>query len=246
MKIKKHLLAPSGVNVHDILEVSKLILDNQFHPKWNSPKQVIHSLPEIRYDTEQLPSTHNVAVDKLKELLDYNTRVTLHLFSQEAASYPSLSIICVHFVSVLEREFSATYLYSNQHSVTHSAKSGPDPRSDSCVVLLDSHSIPRFLYEAKTVTQHTVMQLADKDVIEVLLQGYYCIRYNNINKMVICLTDLVDWHYMLIEASNEKIAIKGYKVIHGMSSHLPQMEYSKRDLQEHTKFIIEMERELRV
>ncbi len=246
MKIKRHLLAPSGVNVHDILEVSKLILDHIFYPGWVSPRDLIHTLPEILYDTKQLSETHNADINVLKVSLDYNTRVTLGIFSQEAASYPSLGIICVHFVSVLEREFKATYLYSNQHSVTQSAKPGPDPSSDSCVVLLDSKRIPRFLYEAKSSIQHTVMQLADKDVIEILLQGYYCIRHNNINKMVICLTDLVDWHYMLIEASNEKIAIKGYKLIHGMSSQLPQMEYSKRDLQEHTKFIIEMERELRV
>ncbi len=134
-KLSESILAPSGVNVRDILEVSKIILDNQFHPKWKNPKEVINVLPEISYDTEQLLSTHDVAVDKLKESLDNNTRVTLALFSQEAASYPSLGIICVHFVCALEREFKATYLYSNQHSVTQSAKRGPDPSSDSCVVI---------------------------------------------------------------------------------------------------------------
>ncbi len=219
-----------------------MILDHIFDPEWGSPKDLIGTLPEIRYDTKQLSETHNADINALKVLLDFNASVTIRMFEQEAASYPSLSIICVHFVSVLKSEFQDAYKYSNQHSVALTGKPGPSPSTDSSVILV-SHERPRFLFELKASVQHTIMQLTDKDVIEVLLQGYYCIRHNKLKKLVICLTDLVEWHYMLIEASNEKIALIGYKYICGMS---PSRKYSKCDLQEHTKFIIEMERELRV
>ncbi len=60
------------------------------------------------------------------------------------------------------------------------------------------------------------MQLIDKDIIEVLLQGYYCLQNHNVTKMLICLTDLREWHYMLIESSeNKKMVVKGYQHMKG-------------------------------
>ncbi len=240
--IKKRELAPSKVHSNDILTVSKIILDHIFKPSWESPKDLLGTLPEIVVDAEPLANTHDKPLKELKALLDYHTSTTLHLFNEEAASYTTLGNLCVHFASALHREFRSTYKYCNQFKVTTNAKQGPPPRSDSCVVLVDSKSIPRFLYECKISLQHTIMQLNDKHLIEVLLQGYYCLQHYEVERMLICLTDLVEWHYFLIEESNEKMKITHHKLIY---MAMVDGVFSETGLLEHTNFVIKMERLMR-
>lgn len=58
-------------------------------------------------------------------------------------------------------------------------------------------------------------------------------------EMLVWLTNLAVWHYMLIENSgNKKIKIIGHKFIHGMND---QKIFTSDMFLEHTKFIIEME-----
>ncbi len=131
-------------------------------------------MPEILLDTEQLADTHDISehVKTLKATVNSYASNALH---QKSASYPILSTVCFHFVSVLRREFKNVYKYSIRHPVT---KQGPSPCPSSCVVLVaGSNTIPRFLYECKVSLQHSILQLKDKDVIEALLQEYYCIQH---------------------------------------------------------------------
>ena len=64
-----------------------------------------------------------------------------------------------------------------------------------------------------------ILQISDKDLVEVLLQGYYCLQYCKMKKILVCLTDLAVWHYMLLESSGNKIKITGHKFILGMNEY---------------------------
>ncbi len=64
--------------------------------------------------------------------------------------------------------------------------------------------------------------------------------------LLICLTDLHDWHYMLIESSaNKKMVVKGYQHIEGL--HTEQgtqgttlsVSLPLSRLQKHTNFLID-------
>ncbi len=124
-------------------------------------------------------------------------------------------------------------------------KPGSNPQTDTCIAyVVSSEEKPRVLYECKTDLGHTPMQLSDKDIIEVLLQGYYCLQKHNVTKMLICLTDLFDWHYMLIESSpSKKMVVKGYQHMEGLQTKRgAALSVPLSLLQKHTKFVIEMER----
>ncbi len=112
--------------------------------------------------------------------------------------------------------------------------------------ILDSGEIPRVLYECKTNVGHNVMQLNDKDLIEILLQGYYCLRTYSVPKMLICLTDFFTWHYLLIELSkSKKIILKRYHKVEFLQlENRSSVSLPLSSLQKHTNFLIEMERSL--
>ncbi len=88
------------------------------------------------------------------------------------------------------------------------------------------------------------MQLNNKDIIEVLLQGYYCLQKHKLKKMLICLTDLIEWHYMQIESTeNKKMVVKGYRHFKGLQTEQgAAVSLPLLNLQTHTKFLIDMER----
>ncbi len=151
-KIKRYELAPSGVAAHEVLTVSKIILAHTFHPKWESPNDLIDSLVEtlgeIPIDA-QLSTNQDKSLSRLKADLECHASSTLLLRQQEAASYPSLAILCIYFIRVLSLEFLGhEYMYGTQFSVAHNAKRGQSPHTDLCVVLIGS-TIPRFLYKCK-------------------------------------------------------------------------------------------------
>ncbi len=151
--------------------------------------------------------------------------------------------ICLHFIQELELTFPRKeYIFHPQYTVAHNKKRGPNPRADMCIVA--SGEIPRVLYECKTNVGHNVMQLDGKDIIEVLLQGYYCLRTYSVPKMLICLTDLFKWHYLLIESSkSKKMILKGYHKIDFLQlENKPSVSLPLSSLQKHTNFLIEMER----
>ena len=174
--MERYELAPSGVAARDVLAVSKIILAHTFHPKWESPNDLIDSLGEIPIDA-QLSTNQDESISRLKVDLECHESSTLLLRQQEAASYPSLAILCIHFIRVLSLEFLGhEYTYGTQFSVANNAKRGQSPHTDSCVVLIGS-TIPRFLYECKPKISPYIGQLVSNDLIEVLLQGYYCIHY---------------------------------------------------------------------
>ncbi len=107
-KIKRYELAPSGVAAHEVLTVSKIILAHTFHPKWESPNDLIDSLVEtlgeIPIDA-QLSTNQDESISRLKADLECHASSTLLLRQQEAASYPSLAILCIYFIRVLSLEF---------------------------------------------------------------------------------------------------------------------------------------------
>ncbi len=173
----------------------------------------------------------------MKADLEFHARNTLFLQQQKAASYPSLALWCIYITRTLSNQFrDNTYKYGNQFSVVRTSKRGPPAQTDSCVVLIGS-TVPRFLYECKPQLSPNVEQLSSKHIIEVLLQGYYCVKHYKVSKMFVCLTDLADWHYMRIELKDSKIAITGYKHIAGIN----KKKISTTSLTLHTQFIVGME-----
>ncbi len=244
-RIEKCELAPSKVKQDEITLVARIILRSERFGRLN---EFVQSLPLIEDPPSvvALSQDHDTLSQDMKKFLDLHAIKTGDIFSSEASSYPFLACMCLHFVQQLEHVFSGeSYKYYPQYTVAQNRKPGSNPQTDSCVVhVVSSEAIPRMLYECKTSLAHTPLQLNNKDIIEVLLQGYYCLQKHKLKKMLICLTDLIEWHYMQIESTeNKKMVVKGYRHFKGLQTEQgTTVSFPLLNLQAHTKFLIDMER----
>ena len=184
-----------------------------------------------------------IVCEAIIHVLAEQAKRTKDVHTTECASYTMLGILCVHFASTLAAAFQKEFKYVNQFRVTKTSKSGPPPQTDSAValVLAKGGCTPRILYECKTTIPHYPTQIPDGDLIEVLLQGYYCLKYYKLNRLMVCLTDLTVWHYMLIENSGEKIKITHHDQWIGLTA---TSTFDGDTLLKHSKFIIEVEKYL--
>ncbi len=211
--------------------------------------EFVCNLPRISVVDQAIPSQDTLVQDATKKYLEYLANKTGGIFIYAHSSYQFLHAICLHFIREFEQAFSGKeYTYCPQ--AIELDKYNREEEDDKCIsYVVHSGKIPRMLYECKTNLGRNPLQLNSEDIIELLLQGYYCLQNYNVTKMLICLTDLCEWHYMLIESSseNEKMVVTGYRHMKGLQ---PQQginaSYSMplSLLQKHTNFLIEMERSL--
>lgn len=123
VQIERGELAPSKVNQGDLLSVSEIILAQSFGPSMSQLKDLIVGLQEIDTkqpdtDTEQLPDTHVESIEQLTVFLNKQSSTTGYLFTDEAASYIMLGVVCVHFADTLKLVYKKQYTYVNQFHVT--------------------------------------------------------------------------------------------------------------------------------
>ena len=144
-------------------------------------------LPTIADEAAQpLTTTEHTLNEAVIRVLAEQAKRSRDVHTTECASYTMLGILCVHFASTLAAAFQMEFEYVNQFRVTKTSKSGPPPQTDSAVALVvGGGCIPRILYECKTIVASFCNQIADGDLIEVLLQGYYCLKYYKLNRLMI-------------------------------------------------------------
>ena len=176
-RIEKCELAPSKVEKDEINSVARIILCSESFEHLN---EFVQNLPLIEDPPSVVALSPSVVAlsQETRKFLNLHAIKTGDIFSSEASSYPFLSVMCLYFVQRLELAFSgSSYKYYPQYTVARNRKRGLNPQTDSCVAhLLSSGAIPRVLYECKKSLAHTPLQLENKDIIEVLLQGYYCVQ----------------------------------------------------------------------
>ncbi len=247
IQIEKGELAPSTVKQDEIMPVARIIILHS--EKFKHLNGFVHSLPLIPVAPSQDTLPQNT-LELLANITGDFANLTGDMFSSEASSYHILALMCYYFIKRLQHTFlGKKYIYYPQYAVIRNRKPGPNPQTDACIACVASEEDdkPRVLYECKTRLAPIPCQLNEKDIIEVLLQGYYCLQKDNVTKLLICLTDLHDWHYMLIESSaNKKMVVTGYQHIEGFQAGTQGMpmsfSLSLSQLEKHTNFLIEMER----
>ncbi len=246
------LQAHSTVVPGDIESDKELFARIISHSKsFDNLNEFVCSLPRISVVDQAIPSQDTLVQDGTKTYLEYVANKTGDIFTYAHSSFPFLHAFCLHFIRELEQAFSGKeYTYYPQDIEVD--KYNHEQEVDKYMAyVVHSGKIPRVLYECKTNLGQNPLQLNSKDIIDLLLQGYYCLQNYNVTKMLICLTDLCEWHYMLIESSpeNEKMVVTGYRHMEGLQLQQGiNTSYSMplSLLRKHTNFLIEMERSLHI
>ena len=112
--------------------------------------------------------------------------------------------------------------------ITEKVKKGTKPACDGaiCAILsIDDELSPVILYEYKPKVDPRISYVNHHDLMEMAIQGYYCLRQYKIQTILQCLTDLCQFYYFKVDLVNPgKVKYTWYKSIYednlNIESHL--------------------------
>ena len=97
-------------------------------------------------------------------------------------------------------------LRNNEISViVEKIKSDVTPACDAAVVaIVDGSTKPFVLFEYKPAVDLRKDSLGRQDLMEVLIQGYYCLYQHDVSSMLYCLTYLERFYYFKMEKAETR------------------------------------------
>ena len=109
--------------------------------------------------------------------------------------------------------------------ITEKIKPGNKPSCDGaiCAIVASGPKLtPFILYEYKPTVDPRCNDVYYHDLMEVLLQAYYCLHQHKVCTIIHCLTDMSQWYYFRVdEVSVAKLKVTWYKSI---SEHVPSVQ----------------------
>ena len=110
---------------------------------------------------------------------------------------PLFSAYLLEFAVQLSERRQRNYTVDLEFPVVK--KRGQKPACDGavCATIMrsDGKNHPQVLYEYKPVVDTRFMSVNPNHLMEVLIQGYYCLHQYEPKSIIHCLTDLDQWYY---------------------------------------------------
>ena len=137
------------------------------------------------------------------EVIRGNKKRILHFGHKEASGMPLFSAYLLEFAVQLSERRQRYYAVDLEFPVVKTDhKRGQKPACDGavCATIMRSDgkkttNQPQVLYEYKPVVDPRFMSVNPDHLMEVLLQGYYCLHQYEPKSIIHCLTDLEQWYY---------------------------------------------------
>lgn len=160
---------------------------------------------------------------------------------EEDPGYLLLGDLITTFAQVLKMEFKSNFRYHAQRKVCMNQNKGRNPSTDGAIILRLVQAAPikflsKVLYEYKPVINQNILAVNPAFLIELFLQTFYVMKYENTSEVIGCLTDLRTWHYFkLISIHSQYITISWY--------HKVELNYETKinvssQLQYHLSFLL--------
>ena len=148
----------------------------------------------------------------LSTVLEELGRMILDIGDKEASGMPLLAFYLSRLSAFINAKRAVNLRVEVMFTVNNiSGQRGVNPNTDAALVLvLDSKKRkPAVLYEYKPRIAGEVKGLSIKDLMELFIQGYYCMIKHSLQSCVLCLTDSIMWHYFGVNVNEEpQIGIK--------------------------------------
>lgn len=126
----------------------------------------------------------------------------LYVGEKEACGSPLLGMLCVYLAEQLHTKFPGNVFKAEMEFpvIVDKIKRGAKPFCDGnvCVILnveLCSKK-PLILYEYKPVVDPWIERVNNHSLMEVLIQGFYCLDQYRVSTVIQCLTDLQQWYFL--------------------------------------------------
>ena len=190
------VLAPSPISVNDLFPVAEKLLGRQLHDQCGICRFVFGDK-----EPELLPRT--ICIDELATeiVVAYSKHDDnmLSMRSSEPCGVPLLGHSSVILCDLLNKESSTKkFAILMEYSVITTALPGKNPSANAAVLSVVSNEHPLLLYEYKPVVDTRRLSVNAQHLMELLIQGFYCLRNKGVTKLLHCLTDLYVWHYFML------------------------------------------------
>ena len=211
-RIEEYLLAPSRVKETEVVDVACYLFGEAFA----SPSEVKRSVQQ-HFRPAAVDSQHSAAEDHVYHLVLADTFAWTHnLSEEEPPGYLPLGLLVVFFGKMLSTALHNTYKCHPQRSVARNDNPGQNPSTDVAIILRvksgreKASYISKVLYEYKPSVNHLLDFVESKHLMELFLQCYYVLKFENQSKLLGCLTDLHCWHYFGLTRNNSKLKVTFY------------------------------------
>ena len=141
----------------------------------------------------------------------------LGMHQKEASGVPLLAVFILNIVQKLNEQFvDLKFSADMEYTVMDTKRAGVNPSCDTAMVvtvLSQTDNQPIILYEYKPVVDPRGAFVNTRDLLEALIQGFYCVHFRKVKSIVQCLTDMHTWHFMKLNKQSNHINIEWYKSI---------------------------------
>ena len=142
------------------------------------------------------------------------------LHEKEACGVPLLGAFVTHLAGELTRTTSGNVFFSSDMEfpvVKHKLKPGACDGAIRAVVhvRVQRKENPILLFEYKPVVDPRLQSVERHHLMELLIQGYYCLHQHTVPTLIHCLTDLSQWYYFKLDKATPcKLKVAWYRSIH--------------------------------
>jgi hypothetical protein len=197
-KLRAHILAPSAnlKRVDILLAVAGALLDAQFIDA-NEFRQFVFASPHTLTSSDQPEISSSGVFNTVHKMFE---RSMLNMRHKEASGVPLLAVFILNRVQKLNEQFVDLKCSADmEYTVMDTKRAGVNPSCDTAMVVTVSSQTdnqPIILYEYKPVVDPRRDYVNVRDLLEALMQGFYCVHFRKVTSIVQCLTDMHTWHFM--------------------------------------------------
>ena len=207
-----YLLAPSRVKDYEVVDVACYLFGEAFA----SPSEVKRAVQQ-HFRPAAVDAQHAAAEDHMYHLVLADTFAWTHnLLEEEPPGYLPLGLLVVFFGKMLSTALQNTYKCHPQRSVARNPNPGQNPSTDVAIILRvksvreKASYVSKVLYEYKPSVNNLLDAIESKHLMELFLQCYYTLKFENQAKLLGCLTDLHCWHYFGLTRNKSKLKVTFY------------------------------------
>lgn len=178
--------------VKDSEDIKKVMFSTPYNSS-QSPTTQPPNQPPTTQPTTNNPVTFADISTYFKDVLLYSTP------KKEATGIPLVGMFAANVARLLNQILKQDFKIDMEFPVVKDRKMpGHPPACDAAICAVVVQTQPLVLYEYKSVVDPRSASIEIHDLMEVLLQGYYCLRYYKRSTILQCLTDLDQWWYFKV------------------------------------------------
>ena len=186
------------------------------------------------------PGTSSSATSSLTLITNEFAERMPNLKNKEACGIPLLGLFAVRLAGHLGLAMSLEINADMEFPVVikKTGKPGTKPACDGAICAVISTAskkiVPLILYEYRPTVDTRCDQVNHHDLMEALIQAFYCLHQYHVSTVLLCLTDMSQWYYFRADLVQEKLKITWYKAI---NEAMASVESHKEFLYPHLSLI---------